>query len=242
MPRTAKATPEPGTNGKPDVGNAPNADGGTANANGSGANGTPDSTRNATGDLGSTIEPTTIRIDTTDGIRLTKAGKIDGRTRAGGARGRIPGGITAAAAQKESAENLAQRFSLEELLISVHAMGAAILSVPEWEINQEEGKKYSDAVKEVLKYSKLSFDPKKVAYVNLAVVAGTIYGTRIVAIAGRRRIERAERNAAKPVAIDSRSTQEPAKQKANGAAAKLPTYPTPSDLFPESAEVRGPIW
>ena len=71
---------------------------------------------------------------------------------------------------------------LEDLLLSVHMMGAAFLKVPELELDADEAKRLSDSVKQVAEYYPVVFNPKKLAIANLVITLGTIYGTRAVAI------------------------------------------------------------
>jgi hypothetical protein len=119
-------------------------------------------------------------------------------------------------------------------------MGAAILSVPELELDAGEARQYADALTEVAKFYTLSFDPKKVAIVNLLVVAGKIYGTRLFAYSTRRKLERREAaksdQAGKPGPVPVAAQPKP-----NGRAA-TPQPMSPSDLWPEPAAVRGSIW
>jgi hypothetical protein len=77
------------------------------------------------------------------------------------------------------------KISLDSLLYSLHLMGAEILSVPELELDKEECKKLGDAIQEVGKHYAMAFDPKHVAILNLCVVMGMIYGTRIAAVRTR---------------------------------------------------------
>lgn len=70
---------------------------------------------------------------------------------------------------------------LESILLSVHAMGAAILTAPEWELDKSEAKSLADGINEVGKYYDMTVDPKKMAIINLSVIAGGIYAPRLIA-------------------------------------------------------------
>lgn len=131
----------------------------------------------------------TDRIQRNDGngiadgsARRTKRGTIDRRTRAG--RNLSP---------SEASSNLAapvktKMVSLSDAILSLHDLAAGIFEIDELQIDENDAKRLSDAVLEVSKYHIDAFDPKKVAYFNLAMVAGGIYGTRVMAY--RRRMER----------------------------------------------------
>lgn len=121
------------------------------------------------------------RASSDAGVKYTKSGRIDRRTLRG--RGKSAGDET-----QESSLRLGE-ISLKELLIGVHAMGAAILAVPELEIDADESERLSNAVLNVGKYYAMTFDPKKVALLNFAAVCGSIYGVRILAIRNRLKTE-----------------------------------------------------
>lgn len=72
--------------------------------------------------------------------------------------------------------------NIEDLLLSVHFMGAKLMSVPELELSTDEAKKLTRAVKEVAKHYNVSMDPKKVAIFQLLCVAGGIYGPRAIMV------------------------------------------------------------
>jgi hypothetical protein len=118
--------------------------------------------------------PTTERIAGSE-PRRTKSGRVDGRTLRG---------------KRGTPENPKESVRLEslkisDLLYSIHLMGAEICRVPEMELDKEEATKLADAIADVSKYYITSFDPKKVAWVHLAVIAGGVYGTRIFAYRNR---------------------------------------------------------
>ena len=114
-------------------------------------------------------------IGTTGSARLTKRGTVDRRT----IRGR------AGAESTEQTQVHLSKISVEDVLYSLHLMGAEIFSTPELELDTVEAKKLGDAIQNVAKYYNIGFDPKKVAIFNLVTVAGMIYGTRFVAVRNR---------------------------------------------------------
>jgi hypothetical protein len=69
-------------------------------------------------------------------------------------------------------------------------MGSEILKVPELELDKDECAKLADAIKDVSKYYVTAFDPKKIAWAHLAIIAGGIYGTRIFAVRNRKQLEK----------------------------------------------------
>ena len=118
-------------------------------------------------------QPTTERI----------AGSGDGTGKR--KRGR-PAGSRNNPAQAGAKESVRlESLKISDLLYSVHLMGAEICKVPELELDKEEAAKLADAIADVSKYYITAFDPKKVAWVHLAVIAGGIYGTRIFAYRNR---------------------------------------------------------
>jgi|HubBroStandDraft_5_1064220.scaffolds.fasta_scaffold02065_7 hypothetical protein len=143
------------------------------------------------------VEPATERISGGgNGPRLTKRGKIDGRTLRG----------------KRASETGAQesvpltKLDIAEVLYSIHLMGAEIFKTPELELDKEESTKLADAIKNVGQYYGAVFDPKKVAIFHLAMVAGGIYGTRFFAYRNRMEITKANKPATpKPTPVNTRA-------------------------------------
>lgn len=182
------------------------------------------------------IEPSTYRIpeppDT--GTRRNRRGGIDGRTRAARAARTADTGTPAT----ESKSNLVE-LSLKDLLLSVHNIGSMMLKVEELALEETEAEKLAVAIQEVGKYYHVSFDPKKIAIANLAIVTCQIYGFRIMAYQMRLKNEKASRG---PMPV---KTTEAKPQVVNGDARPKPDQPrmrqphemTPSDIWPESAGV-----
>jgi hypothetical protein len=147
--------------------------------------------------------PATERIGNSAGEpRRTKSGKIDGRTQ----RGKR----TAETGEKESVR--LESLKISDLLYSIHLMGAEMLKTPELELDKDECVKLADAVSEVSKHYTTAFNPKTVAWVHLAVIAGGIYGTRIFAVRNRIQMQRS-------IAIARPKVMPSGAGKANGAAA-----------------------
>jgi hypothetical protein len=192
------------------------------------------------------INPETIRIDsdgngrdTATGGRRTKSGRVDGRTRAGRA-------ASNGAAPEEGATNINSKegkISLEKLLLSLHQMGAALLSVKELELDATEAKDLAAGIAEVGKHYALSFDPKKVAIGNLIIVMGGIYGTRYMAYKLRMESERSKGpkivdiKAERPAtATNEAAGPGPAAYKPNGRARPAHEM-SPSEIWFESGAV-----
>jgi hypothetical protein len=188
------------------------------------------------------IDPATVKIGAgiDGGARTTKSGRIDRRTRAGRS-------YTATGSGEASTvyQDIESRISLTEVLFSLHQMGAAFFAVAELELDKTEAEKLGSAIKEVAKFYAVSFDPKKLAIFNLAIVAGGIYGTRFVAIRTRMRIEKGKDNL-RVMPSDAEPAQ--AKGKVNGAPAVQPASvpqrrpQTPSDLWPQSGVIQGDVF
>ncbi len=89
-------------------------------------------------------------------------------------RGRPRG--TAGRRNKSTSETSA---NLEALLFSLHAMAASFTSIPELMLTQDEAKLLADATKRVSDLYEISVIPEKaMAWINLCIVAGGIYGPR----------------------------------------------------------------
>lgn len=134
-------------------------------------------------------------------------------------RGRPPGSKNRtgdAAAPSQISDNLILS-NIEDVLVSLHFMGAKFLDVPEIELSAEESRKLTRAIKNVAQHYRYSVDPKKLALFQLLAVSGGVYGPRLMAIY-RKKIA-SETPAAKPapVPIDTRKA-------ANGPV-PVPTAP-----------------
>jgi hypothetical protein len=143
-------------------------------------------------------------------------------------RGRPPGSRNRNTAQEKATPNLIADF--ESLLLSVHFMGAKILSIPEMEIDAEESKKLSDAIKNVAKHYAVNIDPKKLAWAQLAAAAGGIYVPRFIAASKRQPKQPG------PVLVP-KSDAKPGAQPIN--APPKPKLEVPSQMWDESPADEG---
>lgn len=73
-------------------------------------------------------------------------------------------------------------------------MLAGITKIPELAIDPQESRAIADASAKVAEFYDMTADPKIIAWCNLAMVLGTTYGTRIVAINMRKKSERQKRS------------------------------------------------
>lgn len=73
--------------------------------------------------------------------------------------------------------------NLESILFSLHTMGSLLLKVPELELTEDESAKLASAIQQVNElYDMPILPPSVMAWTNLAIVSGTIYGPRAIAI------------------------------------------------------------
>jgi hypothetical protein len=70
-------------------------------------------------------------------------------------------------------------------LLSVHAVAASSLHIPELDLDKVEAANLAEAVAEVARHYPTTIDPKVLAWVNLTMVAGMVYGPRFWAIRAR---------------------------------------------------------
>lgn len=76
---------------------------------------------------------------------------------------------------------------VEAILLSAHTMLAAMTKTPELIISQDEANKLASAINTVQEHYPVHVDPKAMAWLNLAGVAGMIYGPRIFVAVKRKR-------------------------------------------------------
>lgn len=72
----------------------------------------------------------------------------------------------------------------------MHAMGAAFMNTPELMLDASEAQSLAIAIGAVQAHYPVNIDPKAIAWTNLIMVAGAIYGTRAVAIYARKKMEK----------------------------------------------------
>ncbi len=95
---------------------------------------------------------------------------------------RATSGSTAAAPETKNTKtkNLTV-VGIDKILFSIHMFCAMTLQIPELVLKEDEAKQLSDAIRNVNEQFKIALDPKTAAYIELAQVAGIIYGPRAVA-------------------------------------------------------------
>ena len=102
----------------------------------------------------------------------------------GSRKGRPPKDTTGAADTAASARKAATQATLDlnNILFSLHLMGASLLKVPDLALTEEEAKHLAAAITRVTElYEVPLMDEKTRAWFNLGIVGFEVYGTRIVA-------------------------------------------------------------
>lgn len=87
---------------------------------------------------------------------------------------------------------------LSSMLFTGHAMLAGIVRVEELQLSMPESEQLAVAMTTVSQFYNVEVAEKTMAWINLAMVGGMIYGTRLVAIRSRRIAERRERREQQP--------------------------------------------
>jgi hypothetical protein len=170
-----------------------------------------------------TFDPTTGNPDRGSGDSGTPR---RGRGRPPGSKTKThyPGSTPTPASEKKN--NLS---GLEGVLITIHMAAAKVLECPELQLAEEEGKALAQAVQRVNEQYTTQLNPKILAWMQLAMVAGSIYGTRIYAIRARQQSAAAGSPQARPVApknvVDIKTTKAP------GDAGPTLEARTPADLY-----------
>lgn len=121
-------------------------------------------------------------------------------------RGRPPGSKTRNG--KAKAEKIPTSLDgIEGILLSLHTMGATFAKVPELNLTDEEAKKLSAAIERVASLYDFGASEKTLAWVNLAMCVGGIYGTRVFAYSMRTKQEADEAKKRAPGPVLQFSTQ-----------------------------------
>jgi hypothetical protein len=174
----------------------------------------------APNDGGDTDEPTIIHgFDTVEPRDATRP-----TGNRGGRRGRPPGSRNADTGTRASKKN-SNLTGIENLLLSMHSMGAAFLNVQELELDKGEAANLADAINRVSEMYGHSIDPRQIVWVNLISVLGMTYGPRVMAY--RMRVKSQATGKQPKNVVDIRNTQPKPE-------AKVETNPgpqTPSDIF-----------
>lgn len=168
------------------------------------------------------------------GIGTIDPFKIDGNASAGSGnvgnagtqprrRGRPPGSKNRPAdgsTPQKTSNDLG--VNLEELLLSIHCMGAVFLQSPELELDDDEAKKIAHHLKKVSALYNHTFDPKTIIWCGFLFTLAEIYGTRGVAIYKRMTTDK------KPVVVMPKSGM----PESNPSTAPEKVVAIPSQLWP----------
>lgn len=148
-----------------------------------GADSADNSTASAVADGPIIIDPSAVTGD--DGPAA-----VDSTEPARKRRGRKPGSVSS---KKTSSLDIN---GVENILYSIHTMLAAMTSVPEWQLDKSEARMLAEASASVAAHYDVSASAKTIAWTNLIMVAGTVYGTRIIAIRARNKKDKPPRSPA----------------------------------------------
>jgi hypothetical protein len=121
-----------------------------------------------------------------------------GEEQTGKRRGRPPGSKARhhKAGKASSAPSLE---GIESILLSLHLIAAKITHIDELELSEEESKRLSDALSRVAVLYDIEASEKTLAWLNLALCCGSIYGTRMMAYSLRTRTEEESKKKGSPV-------------------------------------------
>lgn len=121
--------------------------------------------------------------------------------------------------------------SLENILLSLHFFGAVLLQTPELELTEEELKKLATAMARVSSLYDDRINPKLVAWVDLACVAGAVYGPRAIAIGARMKQEAAAARRAAPIVMQRMDGNAHANANASAKDTAAKAARSPADMF-----------
>jgi hypothetical protein len=136
------------------------------------------------------------------GIPTVNPSEIGGSSDASGkrGRGRPRGSRTPSNTSSKSTKQTAT--DLSGILMSAHMMLASFLNVEELELDQKEAERLSEAVNKVqAEYDMPILSPAQLAWINLLMTTGGLYGPRWVAYSLRMKAER--KKAKGPTTIDA---------------------------------------
>jgi len=143
------------------------------------------------GDDANAIDPGAV------GRELDGSGGDGGGSSAGSGSGDVPRKKRKYTRRAKSAAS-AQGISVDAfsaILLTGHAMLSGITKVPELALEESEATELASALNTVNNFYRVAVAEKTLAWLNLAMVGGMIYGTRLIAIRERRSNARAERAA-----------------------------------------------
>jgi hypothetical protein len=113
--------------------------------------------------------------------------------------------------------------------LTIHFGLAAAFSTPELELGEDEAKALADGMANVAATYDHNMNPRTLAWAQMAVIAGGIYGTRVFAIRARQAKEARGGNEAKPVlVVNPRKTDAKIVERPGG---NISTPLTPADIF-----------
>lgn len=122
-------------------------------------------------------------IDAGDSVDPASLGGNDSAAGSGGSgkrRGRKPGSRNKSGGSGKPATKTTD--SIATMLYSVHMMGSMLLKTPEMMLSEVESSQLAKAIKDVSELYDVPFmDEKTLAWFNLAMVAGKVYGPRVIA-------------------------------------------------------------
>jgi hypothetical protein len=161
-------------------------------------------------------------FDTVEPTDATRSGD-SGSSIPGKRRGRKPGSKNRTTAEKTSSD----LSSLEDLLISLHLIGAAIIGSPLVALAEDEAIKLSKAMRKVAAHYDVAMNSKMLAWGNLIAVSGAIYGTRIMTAMMTPKEQQKQNAPLNTRVVDIKNP--PAKPDKNKTA--VPEAMTPSEAF-----------
>lgn len=151
------------------------------------ANASDGASNEDSGDIssGSVIDPGSLAGGSDTG---TDTGTGTGTRRRGRPRGSRNG-----SAKRTPKQSSTSSKNLESILLSAHTMLAVICKTPELALSEDESKQLADAVERVNSLYDFSVvSEEAMAWINLAMVGGSIYGPRYIAANIRKRVEKAQ--------------------------------------------------
>ena len=187
------------------------------------------------------IDPPTGESEVIAGYESVDPGTVgfgsSGGSVTGKRRGRPPGSRNtsrnpdAISTTKTNTANLA---GIETVLFSLHLMAATAFKTPELALDATEAKKLADAVANVAKHYPVVLTEKQLAWTNLCIIAGGLYGTRFVAL--QMRLKADAQAKPKPFLVPKPAAPTPPPTPAEPG--RNPVMPvTPSELYGTNAGV-----
>lgn len=110
-------------------------------------------------------------------------------------RGRKPGSRSG---RKKAASSNLDLSTTQAVLLSIHAAASTAFRVPEIALDKNEAEMLAKALVELEAQYPTQVDPRVLAWLNLAGVAGMIYGSRVFAYRMRKENEKAEKEQERP--------------------------------------------